>query len=1209
MAQSITIDNKLYGGLQDYTRNLMDADQFYQHENNRPATFSFVLQDLGDPDFIVPSRGSYVTFEDNRFESRDEGVPDGILFTGYISDDPEPVFLGVHGSESVWEYRMVATSEDYLPQLKQLPSKIYVNKTRGFIIRDVVEQMFVNADVVPLDTSGVRDGGIERLYQTDTNKKFADMLADFAKADAFRYRVLNGKLFYEPEAEILPGSSDPQVKLVIDSEDPRYTPSNIQLERVATSITNDVTVLGEQEPTTLVQEHYVSDGYQGEHRLFYTPYGVQEKTLVDDDFTAPSFDTSIWQEEDDAQALTGVGDGSYLQMFEGAFNIVGGAGTAEAPEVWLRSRRGIEMSGIIEFRDCEIYFAAGSTGSGIVGGLFSDELMRLSDCVSGWNVDLDSSQLGVIIGGEAIESAVPVTLVLDDNHHYILRRRFEFDAPIGNPTSRRGPRETEVVFGEEPRAVNGWVTYTVEVQDITDPQNVVISKNEIYNARIESVPEFVLYAPIVSYNLHAVMNFCKVWKPQQVRLEVNGITVPLGDFIDGGVATILTDENGSFLKWYSIPASTPTPSDPIVPPSVTPFAHWKLGDGGTHLLDSGAQGIFPVTQEGSIALTPGAPANTSDQGRLFPGSGAKLFGPTDGATFFNGNTGCFPIPFSITGWVKTTASDGPIFEFPSLAFGYVGIYVSNGRISSRLSSPESQISGITVVNDGAWHHFAVVHNAVAFSVGTTSIYVDGVIDGSGDQVVTTPQAAFGWTIGYGNAYWNSLGTFVETWFSGSLDEIALWSVALTASSVDGLYRTATSQTGATPPPAYNPQTGVTIPPQGSKVDITYYRSEQAKARIKSTDSILTERAKFGDDGIRQHTIMPEDVFPVPRSSAECQFLGQAFLADRASHRYEGSYTFETGERDITRLDIAPAPGDLIPCFLSLPNGEKIDTNLHCTRVEVAFAGEGAYSFTLGVGPRNRFDEAQRKLLLARKSSLENPEIKDNETLNYEVLNSTGYSIPDSPKDLLVTNVTPLTFTVNMNPLREAAVGGYGAGGGTEVNGDLPDGVVGYEIRRDDTGWGQVNYVARVSSATFALNRGTRDRAYFVRPFNAQNNYSRQSALVRVISPLSNTLVASGLDGDISADTIRLFIPIDRNPDIGGWLVQKNNADGAVLYQGDGVNHRTIVSGAIVLVESGRVTLSLPISTGATTVRVLVYNILGEFGPETLFTITRAAPTV
>lgn len=1226
MAQTLTIENKLEGGLQDYSRNLKDAEQFYRHENNQPSTFEFVLQDLGDEDFIVPTRGSYVTFEDNRFESRDEGVPDGIMFTGYVSDDPEPVFLGLGAQgDSVWEYRITATSEEYLPQIKQLPPKIYVNKTRGFIIKDIVQEMFLAADVIPLDVTGVRDGGIERLYQTDPTKKFADVLSEFAKADAFRYRVLNGKLFYEPEAELLPGSSDPQVKLVIDEEDPRYTPSSLALERVATSIVNDVTVYGEDEPTTLVAERYVSDGYQGEHQLLFKPYGVTEKVIAQDDLTAPSFDTGLWQEEDDELALTGVGDGSYLQMFEGAFNIVGGAGTPESPQVWLRSRRGIELAGIVTFRDGEIYFPPGATGLGLVGGLFSDESMELSKCFSGWFVNLDDATRTFVPGSLPVLSAVingavaaEFAIQILDGVHYILRRRFEFDVPTGQPSVRRGPRETDIIFGDEETEPYGcWVTYSVERIDATDPQNVTTSKHEMYNARLENVPEFVIYSPIISYDLHMVMNYVKVHRPQQVRVEVDGITIPLGDFIDGGLATIVVEDDRARLAWYAIPTSTPPPDIPITPPASVPFAWWKLGDTGEHMADNGATGSYPMELAGAIATVPGAPTSSVDQAKQFPGAtgtgglpfGPIIRGPIFGNPFFSGNTGCFPIPFSLSGWVKTTSADGPLFSFLSLAYGYIGIWVQNGRLTSRMTTPESSLSGSKIINDGNWHHFTVTHDAAAFSPGTTTLYVDGVKDTEGIQIVQTPQATYPWAIGYDNVYWSSLDAEIQSWFNGAIDEVKLWDFALTPAMVDGEFHTSQSPTNPAPASAYNPQTGVTIPPQGSTVDITYYRSEQSRARIKSTDSILRERAVFGDDGIRQHTILPEDVFPTPRTSAECQYLGQAFLADRATHRYEGTYTLETGENDVTRLDIIPAPGDLVPCFIPLPDGQKIDTNLECTSVSLTFIGEGAYSVAMGVGPRNRFDEAQRKLLLARRSSLENPEIKDNDILIAEILNSTGYSLPPDPTNVLVSSVTPLTFTVNMNPLREAEVGGYGAGGGTEVNGDLPEGVVGYEIRRDDSGWGQANYVARVSSATFALNRGTRDRAYFVRPFNAQNNYSRRSALIRVISPLSNTLTASGLDGDISADTIRLFIPIDRNPDIGGWLVQKNNADGPVLYQGDGISHRTIVSGATVIVESNRVTLSLPISTAATTVRVLVYNILGEFGPETLFTITRPAPEI
>lgn len=1225
--QTLYIDNKLEGGFKDYSRHLMDANQFYSHENNQPALFKFRLQDISDPDFVIPTRGSYVTFEDNRFESRDEGVPDGLLFSGYVSDDPAPIYLGDNNNNAVIAYDITATTEDYLPQIKQLPNKIYVNKTRGYIIRDVIAIMFLGADESPLDTSGVRDGGVERLYQTDPTKKFADMASEFAKADAYRYRVLGGKIFYGPEVEILPGSSDPQVKLIIDGEDPRYTPDNINIERVATSIVNDVTVFGEEEPTTFVHEHWVSDGYEGAHRLLYKPYGVEEKVLIEDDFTSPDFETTLWEEIDDDQALTGAGDGSYIQMFDGALNIVGGAGTQEAPEAYLRSRRGIELSGIIEFRDCELYFAPGSpAGVGFLGGLYTDESMSLSSCLSCWFVDLPDGFVTHITNGVQRTDQILCPLNPDGNHHYVLRRHFEFDIPVGNPVVRRGPRGTDVVFGDDAAQVNGCqVTYTVDIIDITDPQNVVTSRMTLGSFRIENVPDFVLYSPVVSLSLHAVMNYCKVHRPQQVRVTVNGRSIPIGDYIDGGMATVVLEETKSSLSWYAIAPSVQNPDTPTTPTvSGVPYAFWKLGDPTTYIADSGDSRTFPMTAASLVTLTPGAPTSSVDQARSFPGNlgatsgfpfGASIIGPITGSsTFFaHSSTGGFPVPYSISGWINTTATDGPIFTTPGFAAGrYVGVWVQNGRITSRLSTPENAISSNAVINNGGWHHFVVVNDG-----STTTIYVDGVLDASGAQTLSDTTAGgypSGWAIGYDNVAWGSLGgAFIQSWFAGAIDEIALWGEAVTQDMVNSLFTSSqdpTTSTGGggsgTPPPNYNPQTGVTIPPQGALIDIYYYRSDKSRARVKSTESILLERAKFGDDGLRQQTVLPEDVFPPPRTSAECQFLAQAFLADRATPRYEGSYTFETGENDITRLDIMPVPGDMIPCRMDLGR-EIIDTDMHCTNISSSFMGKGAYSITLSVGPLNRFNEAQRKLLVARRSSLDNPEIADRDTLIAEVLNSTGYSIPADPQESEITSITPYTFTVNMNPV--GSVSDYATNGGDAINNALPDGVVGYEVRRDDSGWGQNNYVARVSTSVFTLNRGQRDRAYFIRPFNLQNVYSRQSALVRVISPLSNTLTADKLDGDISATSVRLYIPIDRNPDIGGWLVQKDNADGPALYHGNGIDHRYIVSGATVLVESGSVSISFPLSLGVSTVRVLVYNLLGEYGPPSTFTITRPAPEV
>lgn len=1237
--QRLTIDNKLEGpvrGLRDYTRNLWDSGQFYEHELNRPAQFKFKLQDAGDTDFVIPARGSYVVFEDDRFETRDFRVPDGILFTGYIADDPKPVMLGDHNGTTVWGFEVVCTSEDYLPQIKEIPVKTYVNKTRGFIIRDLIQTMFQDATTSPLDVSGVQDGGVERLFQTERTKKFADLLADFAKADAYRYRVLNGCLYYEPMEELWPGSSDPERKLTVDELDPRWSPHGLQMDRVATSICNDVTVFGLEEPTTLVKEGYVSDGYMGEFQLLHRPYGSVERILIEDDYASPDFDSGVWEEVDDEEALTGLGDGSYLQLFEGSFNLVGGPqdmrdepdqasrlALLNEPQIFLRARKGIELSGIIETRDAELNMNSPTVdGQAMIGGIYANETMGWYSIISGWFVNvndpLSSTGSNTAVLTPITGSLIATNLrayVMNKDYSYILRRRFEFDLPVGLPVVRRGPLGTDIEYGEVTRQNDVTIYYTIEEINASDPQNVITTKHELGTTRVLNCPDFALYAGVVNYCLTgATLNFCKIHRPQQVLVTVDGLIVTMGDFIDGGHATVTVQDNKAKLAWYAVPttdeagAVTPTPAGGGVP-----WAYWPLGDTTQAVRDSGSNG-FHMTAVPNVTSTTGAPNAGDEIGKLLPGVPVPGWvGSIEGPVFGNPYMSLPPGNFSITAWVKTSQANGPIFMLSqpgnlSGPIGYVCFDIYNGRLRSKIEYPENAISGTIAINDDQWHLVALVHASTAGAPGTTTLYVDGAVDATGAQHLTTYANGI-WSLGHDNCFWPSMNTWIETYYAGTLDEVAIHDEALSDTAIQSLFTgTQAPPTNPTPSSAYNPQTGTTIPPRGSRVSIQYYRAQASRARIKSTESIATERSLFGDDGIRQQTILEGETVPVPRTSEECQYLAQAYLADRALHRYEGTYTFQTGERDITRLNYFPAPGDMIPMDIELPNGEVLIRDLQCTQVSSEFMGEGAYEITIGFGPINRWDEAQRRLLLARRSSLDTPEIKDQDVLIAEDLMATGYAIPHDPPAVAVTQVTPLTFTVNMNPSIDVTPGGYGSGGGVEVNATLPDGVVGYEIRREDNGWGQPNYVARVSTAVFALDRGKRDRAYYVRPFNSQNRYSRNSALVRVVWPLSNTIVATGLDGDVSAEWIRLFIPIDRNPDIGGYQIQRDNDQGVVLYTGDGVTHYSMnIPGTLVYVESGRVTVQWPNTFGTLTVFVRVYNLVSELGPGATFTISRPAP--
>jgi hypothetical protein len=273
MAQKLYVDNRDGFGERDFSLYLMDVGRFFSHTKNEPQIFDFAVTNTNDGgDWVVPRRGAFVRFVDDRWERRHAAISDGVLYTGYITEEPDPKFLGTNNGK-VWAYEIKTISEEFLANSKRIPPVTYVNKTRGFILKDLLERMFIDSPTSPYNLTGIHDGGVEQLFQTDTSQTWSELAEAFAESDGYSYWVLDSFVFYGPEAMVT-ASSDPLYYLAIDEDDPRYTPSGLDIKRVARDIVNDITVLGLDEPTDIVREHFVSDGYQGFHNLAFDPYGI-----------------------------------------------------------------------------------------------------------------------------------------------------------------------------------------------------------------------------------------------------------------------------------------------------------------------------------------------------------------------------------------------------------------------------------------------------------------------------------------------------------------------------------------------------------------------------------------------------------------------------------------------------------------------------------------------------------------------------------------------------------------------------------------------------------------------------------------------------------------------------------------------------------------------------------------------------------------------
>jgi hypothetical protein len=133
---------------------------------------------------------------------------------------------------------------------------------------------------------------------------------------------------------------------------------------------------------------------------------------------------------------------------------------------------------------------------------------------------------------------------------------------------------------------------------------------------------------------------------------------------------------------------------------------------------------------------------------------------------------------TIEAWIKTTVSSignqQVITDWGTQATGsrFTFCLLSNNAL--RIEINGSGVSGTTALNNGAWHHVAVVYDPLA--ANTVKLYVDGVLD---------TQGSFTIPVNTGNAVNFRIGRRVDdmTHFTGSIDEIRVWNVARTQSEI------------------------------------------------------------------------------------------------------------------------------------------------------------------------------------------------------------------------------------------------------------------------------------------------------------------------------------------------------------------------------------------------------------------------------------------
>ncbi|MDT3329634.1 PKD domain-containing protein [Microbacterium sp. KSW-18] len=232
------------------------------------------------------------------------------------------------------------------------------------------------------------------------------------------------------------------------------------------------------------------------------------------------------------------------------------------------------------------------------------------------------------------------------------------------------------------------------------------------------------------------------------------------------------------------PAAAPTDAYGAAVYALKPSVYWRLDEAsGDAAADaSGAGYSYPGTYFGGV--TKAAPS------ALATGAGTSIQLSPNGQTGVTGNKQVFnPSTYSMETWFKTTSRDGgKLIGFGSNRTGESGSYdrhvymngdgvikfgVWNGWAGIIESAPG--------FNDGSWHHVVASQSAAGMR-----LYLDGQLVAQND--ITTAQNYSGyWRIGGDNGWEGA------TYWTGSLDEAAVYPTALTAAQVTDHFRIGSGQ--------------------------------------------------------------------------------------------------------------------------------------------------------------------------------------------------------------------------------------------------------------------------------------------------------------------------------------------------------------------------------------------------------------------------------
>lgn len=821
-----------------------------QSKYNDVTTLDLGFVDIPSFGLPVPGRGDYIIFNTKTYPN---------WFTGYVTNDPEPTFIG-KGSDGhkQWHYTVLANSDEYILNLQKLPiNRVYINTSVGGIIRGLVNELLPGV----FDLTNVEDGPLVAKYVLDPTQTFSDIVKDLSSNAFYKFYGVSHALYF---ASI----DSAGVNLTIDGNDPLFNASMLQAKPSTDPVINDVTVFGAVEPQGSMNEYFLGDGYTGEFKLSTGVFGVAEEVLLNEQFTSQGIDPQTWTVYDSIQ--------SYLQVSQGYLNCLGGNATQQF-DIFIQTNDPIPLEGNLRITHGQWDFVQQSSGllgalyvdlpSAPVNGVFSDLLYGVI-AIPGTN---GTTNLFPVLDG-----VVDYTQSLNVNNYnlrYTARTLITCSNPLRNPQTYRSFNSDGTTADITFDSLASVVTYSTFIAVVDQNTGAVLTETTFTNrTSLSGSTLYAFYTPLVSDNLYATVTGITVSQPAQATLEEKSLEFPQYKLVGSG-GDILFGQNQCFFLGTTTAVngdgswSISARLDSLTNQTGTEKAGLLVANQADVQVGSGSGPFVSITLSPNGTLVMRYRLHSGDNAVQLPVLNENN-GATDGIV--------------LPQYLRLKNSAGVVTgSYSSDGYSWTDLNVINVSTGT-LTNPVPGLV-ITGSSSGVYEQVMASFRQVLVNTLPASLDVSGSLGYPNTWPVGYYRTTKDWTkqvIGVNEL--DTLdgqapdATIVESANSSkkSVNNRSSYQYNPTACTLEYFSDTTTQTTN--------------VPDVRDLVHVAYTRAGASFSRVVDWNSVIAESEAWQTSGFRSKTI--NNTNPIPRTSDECTALAAATIKSSGWQHYDGSYT-------------------------------------------------------------------------------------------------------------------------------------------------------------------------------------------------------------------------------------------------------------------------------------------------------------------------------